>query len=123
VARYAGVGVVVTLIDYVVFLLGMQWGLSAPLANVLSKLAATLAGAVLHRRYTFAGPQRLGPARQMLFYAALSLFNLGLSTGLIVVLSSMLGWPGLVAKLLADVVVIAVSFVVSRVFIYAPARP
>lgn len=121
-ARYVGVGLVVTLIDYAVFLVSMHLGLSAPRANVASKLAATLAGAVLHRRFTFAGPQRLGLARQMLAYAALSLFNLGLSTALIVVFSSHLGWPALLAKLTADVFVIALSFVVSRFFIYAPAR-
>ena len=120
--RYVGVGIIVTLVDYLVFLLVMHQGLSAPQANAASKVAATLVGAYLHRRYTFTGPQRLNLLRQMFAYAALAAFNLALSTGVIVLLISSMGWSGLVAKLAADLLVIVVSFAVSRVLIYAPAQ-
>lgn len=122
VGRYAGVGVGVTLVDYLFFLLFMQQGLSAAQANAGSKVAATLLGAYLHRRYTFAGPQRLNLLRQMLAYATLATFNLALSTGVIVLLMNVAGWSALVSKLSADLLVIVISFVVTRVLIYAPAK-
>lgn len=122
VGRYVGVGVFVTLIDYLIFLLAVHLGLSAAYANVSSKVAATLGGGYLHRRYTFAGPQHLSLLRQIVAYAALSAFNLALSTVCIVWLMTNAGWPPLVAKLCADILVIAISFVASRVLIYAPSR-
>ncbi len=120
--RYLGVGVVVTGVDYLVFLLFLQFGSGAAAANAFGRLLATGVGALLHRRYTFAGPQRLGWARQMVAYGALSAFNLGLSTAMIVAWVDHVGLGAVWAKVLTDLVVIALSILIGRLFIFAPAR-
>ena len=120
--RYMGVGAVVTGVDYLIFLLCLQFGSVPAVANAVGRVVATGVGALLHRHYTFAGPQRLGLARQMAAYGALSAFNLGLSTAMIIVWVHHVGLGAVWAKVLTDAVVIAVSIVIGRLFIFAPAR-
>ena len=120
--RYVGVGVLVSGTDYLVFLVALAGGSTAVWANVLGRVVSTVVGAILHRRYTFAGPQRLGVRRQMLAYGTLSVVNLGLSSGLIHVLVDDLTLPPLWAKVATDIVIIVLSMVISRVLIFAPSR-
>jgi len=120
--RYVGVGILVTLVDYLMFLLVLQQGMLTIQANAVSKVAATVVGAYLHRRITFGGPQRLKFSQQMLAYAALAAFNLALSTGVIMLLMHTTDMPALVSKLAADCLVIIVSFGISRFLIYAPSQ-
>ena len=119
--RYLGVGLVVMSLDYLVFLLGLQLGATAVQSNAAGRLLTTVVGALLHRRYTFAGPQRMGMLRQMVAYFALSGINLVISSGLILLLTENMGLAPLWAKMLTDVVVIAISMLVGRFFIFAPA--
>lgn len=121
-ARYVGVGFLITATDYLVFLGAVAAGVGAAPANAASRVVATMVGAVLHRHYTFSGPQRLGLWRQMMAYAALSAVNLVISTVLILALTDQMGLSPIVAKVLTDVVVIAVSIVVGRALIFAPPR-
>jgi putative flippase GtrA len=120
--RYVGVGVLVSGTDYLIFLLALAGGSTAVWANVLGRVVSTVVGATLHRRYTFAGPQRLGVRRQMLAYGTLSVVNLGLSSGLIYLLVDGLALPPLWAKVATDIVIIVFSMVISRVLIFAPSR-
>lgn len=122
VGRYVGVGVLVASADYAVFAVVMLVGASALSANFFSRLAATLIGAWLHRTYTFAGPQRLGVARQMVAFGVLSAGNLLLSSALIFILHTRLGWPPIWAKLGTDVIIVIISLAVSRLLIFAPTR-
>ena len=59
--RYVGVGLVVTGVDFVVFLAGVM---AAPrlvlLANVVAKLASGVLGFLLHRQFTFSWNHRDG---------------------------------------------------------------
>jgi putative flippase GtrA len=122
VGRYVGVGVLVSGADYLVFLMALASGSTAVWANVLSRVASTAVGAILHRRVTFAGPQRLGLRRQMLAYGTLSVVNLVLSSGLIHLMVNGVDVPPLWAKVATDVVMILLSMVISRFFIFAPSR-
>ncbi len=122
VGRYLGVGIVVMALDYLVFLLGLQMGATAVQSNAVGRLVTTVVGALLHRRYTFAGPQRMGILRQVMAYFALSGMNLAISTGLILLFAYHMDLAPLLAKMLADVVIIAISMVVGRFLIFAPAR-
>ena len=121
--RYASVGLVITVIDYAVFIVLVYLGLAAVQANAVGRVITTVVGAILHRRYTFAGPQKWGIARQMMAYVALSAFNLVLSSGLILLLTERAGLIPLMAKVATDVVVIAVSVLAGRFLIFAPASP
>lgn len=119
--RYLGVGAIVTGVDYALFIVSVRLGLAAVEANALSRVIATLVGAVLHRHYTFAGPQKWGLWRQMAGYGALSALNLALSSGLLIVLVDRWGWAPLLSKVCTDVLIIAVSIIVGRLLIFAPA--
>jgi putative flippase GtrA len=112
----------VTGVDYLVFLLCLQLESGAAMANVVGRVLATGVGALLHRRFTFAGPQRWGLARQMIAYAALSAFNLGLSTAMIIAWVDHVGLGAISAKVLTDMVVMALSIAIGRLVIFAPAR-
>jgi putative flippase GtrA len=121
-SRYAGVGLVVAISDYLAYGAALLFGASVLLANLLSRLVATIVGAWLHRRYTFAGPQRWDLARQMMGFAALSGVNLLISSALIHVLHHHAGLNPLWSKVGTDVVIVLISLVVSRWLIFAPAR-
>lgn len=120
--RYLGVGLVVMAADYAGFLLCLLLGLTAVLANAVGKVAATIVGCVLHRSYTFAGPQHLSIRQQLVSYILLSVANLILSSILIHGFVHKLGLAALVAKVLTDIVVIVISYLVSKFLIYAPPR-
>ena len=121
-SRYAGVGFIVAATDYSIYGVAVWMGCSVLMANLWSRLMATIVGAWLHRRYTFAGPQRLGMARQMMAFGLLSGVNLLISSALITVLHDQVGLNPLWSKLGTDVVIVLISLVVSRWLIFAPAR-
>lgn len=118
--RYAGVGIVITVTDYFIFLLCVYIDLPVIWSNATAKCAATLVGIFLHRIYTFAGPQRLSLMRQVAAYILLSAFNLCLSTAMILLIAEHYEWSALPSKIISDILIICISFVVSRLFIYAP---
>lgn len=121
-SRYVGVGLLVAASDYAVYGLAVWVGATVLVANLVSRMVATVVGAWLHRRYTFAGPQRMGMPRQMVAFGVLSAVNLLISSGLIVLLHDHLGLNPLWSKLGTDVVIVLISLVVSRLLIFAPAR-
>lgn len=120
--RYLGVGLVVMAADYACFLLCLLLGITAVLANAVGKVAATIVGCVLHRNYTFAGPQRLAIRQQLVSYIVLSAANLILSSVLVHALVYKLSLSALAAKVLTDIVVVIVAYLVSKFVIYAPTR-
>jgi putative flippase GtrA len=121
-SRYVGVGLVVAISDYLSYGAALLFGATVLLANVLSRLVATILGAWLHRRYTFAGPQRCNVTRQMVGFAALSVANLLISSALIHTLHHHAGFNALWSKVGTDIVIVLISLVVSRWLIFAPAR-
>lgn len=119
--RYLCVGLVVMAVDYAGFLLGLLLGLTAVPANAIGKVAATIVGCMLHRNYTFAGPQRLSIRQQLVSYIALSAANLILSSILVHALVYKLGLVALAAKVVTDIVVVFVAYLASKFLIYASA--
>jgi putative flippase GtrA len=121
--RYIGVGAVVTGLDYATFLaVAWAWAGHYAMANLLGKLVAGGCGFLLHRTVTFAGRHRheLGP--QALRYGLLLLGNSALSTALVYIGTSVLRFSPLGVKIVSDVVVILLAFIVSRTSIFAAAR-
>lgn len=119
--RYAIVGLLVAATDYSLYLLLIHVGLVPVAANAGSRIPATCVGALLHRSFTFSGPQRWSWGRQMMAYGALSAFNLLLSSALIFLLHDWFEWAPLRAKLGTDVLVILLSWLIGRFVIFVPA--
>ncbi len=122
VVRYGLVGLLVLALDYAVFagLLSLLPGQHLA-ANIAGKLAGAAVGFVLHKYVTFAGPQANGAGRQVFSYALLLGFNLLLSTAVLWLLVDWLMLNAYAARLFVDAVVIGVSFLGSKLWVYKAA--
>ncbi len=119
VVRYGAVGLCVVAADFLVYLALLAALPGAYVAaNAGGKAGGAALGFFLHKRVTFAWDQRDGTARQMLSYISLFIANLALSSMLLSVLISGLHVDQIVSKLIVEVVVIGVSFTVSRTVVY-----
>lgn len=92
------------------------------IANVAAKIIGALTGFILHRSFTFRGDQAYGPSRQLASYLLLLGANILVANGLLYAAVRYFGAPELAAKVATDILVIALSFIVSRVFIFQHAE-
>jgi putative flippase GtrA len=122
IGRYGLVGLFVLTLDYVVFA-GLLSALPGQhlAANLAGKLVGAGAGFLLHKYVSFAGTQRDGAGRQAFSYALLLGFNLLLSSTLLWLLVDNLHLNAYWARLFVDAVVIAVSFLGSKLWVYRAA--
>lgn len=122
VARYGLVGLLVLALDYAVFagLLSLLPGQHLA-ANIAGKLAGAAIGFILHKYVTFAGAQADRTGRQAMSYTLLLGFNLLLSSALLWLLVDRLAFNAYGARLFVDAVVIGVSFLGSKFWVYRAA--
>ena len=122
VARYGLVGLLVLALDYALFagLLSLLPGQHLA-ANIVGKVAGAAIGFVLHKYVTFAGSQADRTGRQALSYALLLGFNLLLSSVLLWLLVDRLDFNAYGARLFVDAVVIGMSFLGSKFWVYRSA--
>ncbi|MGB5078524.1 MAG: GtrA family protein [Sphingorhabdus sp.] len=120
--RYCLVGGVVYFCDFMVFA-SMMWLFPGAylLANILGRTSGALLGFILHRSYTFSWEHKHKASRQALAYLLLFLGNLGGSSALLWLLVDVGHANAFVAKLLVDALIIAMSFVAGRLWVYRPA--
>lgn len=120
--RYGLVGACVFATDLAVYWVVLQAAPPAYLAaNAAGKIAGAVLGFALHRRFTFSWRQKDRGSRQLLSYLCLFMANLALSSSLLSLLVAGFDMQKLVAKVLVDAVVIAISFVASRHWVYRAA--
>lgn len=117
--RYVGVQLLAYAIDMGVFLLASHAGAGPIPANIAAKLAAGLFAFVVHRRMTFGVHGQPGVAGQALRYGLLLALNVPLASG---VLALLLPWiaPAALAKFVADVICVGLTFVLSRQLVFRP---
>ena len=122
VVRYGLVGLLVLALDYAVFagLLALLPGQHLA-ANITGKLAGAAVGFVLHKYVTFAGSQADETGLQALSYGLLLGFNLLLSTTLLWLFVDQLLLNAYGARLFVDAVVIGVSFLGAKLWVYRAA--
>lgn len=121
-ARYGVVGLIVLLCDFATYAALTGFSPTTYLeANLVGKAAGAAVGFLLHRHFTFSWEQKHKPGKQLLSYIGLMLFNLAASSALLWFLVDQAGMGKLLAKPFVDIVVIATSFLVSRLWIYKPA--
>lgn len=120
--RYLLVGGVVYLADLAIYAAMVHLAPNAYLlANGMGKIAGAALGFVLHRRFTFSGAQRDGIERQVLSYAGLLLLNLALSSVMLWFALVVVGADALLGRVAVDAIVILVSFVGMRMWVYRAA--
>lgn len=109
-------------IDYVLVLLlsALTAGLGAEISLAVSVVGARLVSATvnfsINRRAVFRGNETLG--RAVTKYAALALCILALNYALMHVLTITLRWPLAIAKIVVEVALFALSFLVQGRFVY-----
>ncbi len=122
IGRYGAVGLFVFACDFAVYMLVLHFAASAYLpANICGKAVGAAVGFVLHKRFTFSWEQKHRTGKQMLSYLALMLLNFATSTVLLWLLVAQIGADKFVAKVIVDILVIATSFLVGRLWVYKAA--
>lgn len=115
---YLVIQVLAYVIDMGAFLLALHLGWVGPIvANVIAKLAAGCFAFVAHRRFTFdvAGSGFAG--RQAVRYFLVLAVNVPVASAILGLFLIWLPQP-VVAKFLADIVSVALSYVLSKHFIF-----
>lgn len=120
--RYGAVGGAVYLSDWSAFTATL-WAMPEAylMANVIGKAAGAMVGFVLHRHFTFSWQHKDKAGRQALSYLLLFAANLAMSSLLMWLLVDTAGANAFVAKLFVDALIIASSFVASRLWVYRQA--
>ena len=116
--RYLLIQVFAYGIDMGTFLFLLHFDLAGPIiANIGSKLAAGSFAFVAHRRYTFnvAGSGFAG--RQVVRYFIVLAANVPVASAMLVFILIWVPLP-VVAKFLSDIVMVALSYVLSKKFIF-----
>ena len=116
--KFAIVGVANTLIDYGMFTLLAQV-LAAPvyLSQVVGYLCGMLNSYIFNRAWTFKAQDRFfSPA--LIRFILLNLCMLGVSTGLLYLFYDVAGLDKLIAKAIATVITMGVSFLVNRLWVF-----
>lgn len=116
--RYLIVGGSAFLVEYGIFLtLHYTTGLLV-LANVVSFTIALLYSFLLHYAWTFCGNHHYGIRLQLVSYVGLGIFNVILTSSLIVILVDRFSLEPWVAKFMCMILVIVWNFIISNKIIF-----
>lgn len=118
-ARYAIAGSGVYLSDLVAYCLAILVDPGHYLvANCAGRLTGALVGFIVHRRWTFGGPQKLGWPSQLLVYLVLLGTNVLTSSFLLWLLVAGFGLAKLPSRMSVDVLILGSTFLVSRHLVF-----
>lgn len=113
-SRYVGVQVVAYAIDLGTFVAASSWlGIDPLSSNVAAKICAGIVAFLAHRSFTFRVAGRGGGRRQLVRYAALLALNVPIASAILALLMPWITPPAL-AKVVADVICVAITFWLSR---------
>lgn len=116
---YVAVGGIVYLVDIGSFWAFVTlWPEQHLAGNTLAKVAGALTGFILHKYLTFAGDQSDPVQKQAVRYVSLLAANIAGANLLLYLFIDILALPTLPAKIGVDVLVIIVSFFVSRHLVF-----
>ena len=104
------------LLDYGLFSLLSAFGVAVVLSNLAARLVSGIANYSLNRKLVF--ESKAGLARSGLQYALLAAAILAVNTLALWLLVTLLGWNRYLAKLLVELLLFAVSYVVQKRWIF-----
>lgn len=91
------------------------------LSNVAGKLAGVVSGFILHKYFTFSDvDQSKETHKQGILYSLLFVGNLAISVTILYVLVDIFSLNLYFSRISTDIVIILISFVVSRAYIFKP---
>lgn len=118
---YLFFGVVTTVVNMVVYYLCYHlWGVSSDLSTVIAWVIAVLTAFLTNKPFVF-GSHDWSP--KVLLPEAGSFFGCRLGSGLVELVLmhitvEMLGWPGMLMKLLVNVIVVILNYVASKLLVF-----
>lgn len=118
---YLFFGVVTTVVNMVVYYLCYHlWGISSDLSTVIAWVLAVLTAFLTNKPFVF-GSHDWSP--KVLLPEAGSFFGCRLGSGLVELVLmhitvEMLGWPGMLMKLLVNVIVVILNYVASKLLVF-----
>ncbi|MGC9930811.1 GtrA family protein [Priestia aryabhattai] len=115
--KFALVGVVNTLIDFVVYALLTTIGVNYILAQWLSYSAGILNSYVMNRKWTFKKKEK-SSKREVISFVVVNLITLSLTSFLLTVLYNKWGIPLLISKLLITIVSVGINFIGTELFVF-----
>lgn len=119
-ARYIFIQILAYVIDMGVFLTLIYLGLSGPIiSNVLGKIAAGTFAFLAHRNFTFCLDKDKRNGKQPIRYILLLGLNVPVSTAALGLILFMIDSP-VIAKLSSDVVVVLLTFWLSKTWVFVP---
>lgn len=120
--KFNAVGLLNTLIDFVIFTLLTSVGMVYTLAQVLSYSAGTANSFILNKKVTFRDSHRGNKEAfdriQLLKFIVLNLIVLGISLLLMHVLTDKLGVQVLISKVLVTFITVIINFFGSRKWVF-----
>ena len=118
---YLFFGVVTTVVNMLVYYLCYHlWGISSYLSTVIAWVIAVLTAFLTNKPFVF-GSHDWSP--KVLLPEAGSFFGCRLGSGLVELVLmhitvEMLGWPGMLMKLLVNVIVVILNYVASKLLVF-----
>ena len=118
---YLFFGVVTTVVNMVVYYLCYHlWGISSDLSTVIAWVLAVLTAFLTNKPFVF-GSHDWSP--KVLLPEAGSFFGCRLGSGILELVLmhitvEMLGWPGMLMKLLVNVIVVILNYVASKLLVF-----
>jgi len=120
--RYVVIQLVAYAMDMGVFYFILQLGLLGPIvANIIGKIAAGIFAFIAHRNFTFQAGGNDDRTHQARRYFTLLALNIPFSSGLLTVLLMWINDP-VVAKVIADVLSVALTYWLSKSFVFIKGR-
>ena len=116
--RYITIQLLAYGIDMGMFMVILKSGLSGPIvANVLAKLAAGTFAFVVHRNFTFRVAENSAISHQAIRYFVLLALNIPVASAILALLLVWVPEP-VVAKFMADIICVALTYGLSKHFIF-----
>ncbi|MQR86248.1 GtrA family protein [Bacillus megaterium] len=115
--KFALVGVINTLIDFVVYALLTTIGVNYILAQWISYSAGILNSYVMNRKWTFERKEK-SSKREVISFVIVNLITLSLTSFLLTVLYNKWGIPLLISKLLITIASVGINFIGTKLFVF-----
>ena len=115
---FGGLTTVVSIVTFALF--NQVMGMNELVANVLSWILAVLFAYVTNRTWVFSSSAdtKAGIAREMASFFGGRVATLLVEEGLIAVFITWLGFPAMPVKIAAQVIVIVLNYVISKLFVF-----
>lgn len=117
--RYILVGGVVYVFDFLIFSSFVFINTDLYLiGNIVARISGALLGFFLHRNWTFRAEYKHNKKNQLVMYISLLSVNIISSSILLFILVDLILLGELYARIITDTVIIAFTFIISKLFIF-----